>query len=73
MSEWYEFALAGICIALIAGCSWWMVTRAGFGEAMSAWATRHSKETEAAIIKAYADGHEAGQEYERLRGSLPSK
>jgi len=50
---------------------WWGVRRPEFAAALDAWAKRHSRETDRAIIKAYADGHQDGQEFERLRGSEP--
>lgn len=65
----FEMALSAACVLSVGGVWWWAVTRPAFSEWMSAWAKRHSKETENAIAKAWVEGHEAGQEYERLRGS----
>jgi len=67
----FEMVLSSACVLLVGGAWWWAVTRPAFSEWMTALAKRHSKEAEKAIITAYADGHEAGQEYERLRGSKP--
>jgi hypothetical protein len=67
----FEMAMSGVCVLAVGSAWWWAVTRPAFSEWMTALAQRHSKETEKAVMLAWADGHEAGQEYERLRGSKP--
>ena len=68
----FEMVLSAVCVIAVGSAWWWAVTRPAFSEWLTALAKRHSKETEKAIALAYADGHEAGQEYAGLRGSKPS-
>lgn len=64
-----EIALQVALLVVLVGLLWWMITRPTFGEMLTAWTERHSEATRNKIADAWVEGHEAGQEYERLRGS----